>query len=438
MKKYIVKVRHSIVLAWFICLLAALFYTYEYMLRIEPGIMVDQLRGYFSLSAGGLGLLASMYYWAYTPMQLVVGIITDYFGARRVLITAIGLCVIGVFLFGYTKLYLVASAARFVTGLGSAFAFVGALKLAADWLPRRHFAFFAGLCTALGMVGAMFGETAMSFVVEHMGWHRVIAESAWLGIILVGVFAFFVYERHEVIAQYSQQRQSTNIKTLGYALRKLITNKQILQAGFLGCALYLSLSLFAEQWASVYVQKVLHVRGEEASFYVDLIFFGWLIGAPLSGYLSEKVRSRRLTLLVGSILAFFTILPVILIPRVLPPWLFGVCFLLTALFSSPQVTCFAIARDLVETRLAATAIGLMNAMVMISGMIIQPFFAYCLNWISGQHGASAAVTVYSLHSFQVALLLMPLFFIVAAIVAWRMKDSYEIGEGTKQKQRIRL
>lgn len=437
-KRFIAKAHHTLFFAWFVCSLAALFYTYEYMLRIEPGIMATDLRAYFSLSAGGLGLLASMYYWGYTPLQLVVGLITDYFGARRVLVSAIALCVIGVFSFGFTSSYLVASISRFFVGVGSAFAFVGALKLAANWLPRRHFAFFVGLSTALGMIGAMFGETAMSWVVESVGWHRVIWESVWLGIILIGLFLIFVYEKHEILTHFLRHERGVNFKTLSSSLVKLIANKTMLQAGLIGCATYLSLSLFAEQWGNLYVQKILHIDAEAASYYVDLVFFGWLIGSPFSGYLSEKVHSRRWVLLVGSILALLSFLPIVMIPTDLPSWLLATLLFLFALFCSAEINCFAIARDLVETKLAATAVGLMNAMVMVSGMIIQPLFAYCLDWFSLSHNGSAGTVVYSLHSFQKALLIIPVFLALSVITAWRMSDSYAIGEGMKQKQRIRL
>ena len=215
MKKIISAQAHkSIFIAWLICSLAALFYTYEYMLRIEPGIMTGDLQSYFSLTAGGFGLLVSMYYWGYTPLQLIVGVITDYYGARRVLIGAILACVIGVFVFGLTRSFIIASAGRLLIGMGSAFAFVGALKLGADWLPRRHYSFFVGVCVALGMLGAMFGETLMSWIVDHVGWHPVIVDSVWLGIALMAVFLLFVYEKHEVLG-HEHHVEKLGFKQLG-------------------------------------------------------------------------------------------------------------------------------------------------------------------------------------------------------------------------------
>lgn len=434
MKKFIPhKVHSSLFFAWFVCALAALFYTYEYLLRIEPGIMVKQLRLYFMISDGGLGLLASMYYWAYTPLQLIVGLITDRFGARRVLITAILACVIGTWIFGFTHNYLIASLARFLIGLGSAFAFVGALKLAADWLPRHYFSLFVGLCTSLGMLGAMFGETVMSFVVDHVGWHPVITNSVWLGIILTGIFLFCVYDKHEFTGKIKETKPF-NLRTLSYSLAKIMSSKTMLQAGLIGCVLYLSLSLLAEQWGNSYIQKALQVDAQSASYYVDMIFFGWFVGSPLNGYLSEKFGSRRRTLFYGCLLSCVMFLPVILIPTYLPHWGLATLLFLFAFFSSAEINCFAIARDLVELRLTATAVGFMNACVMVSGMIIQPFFAYCLNVLSYDH----KITHYTLADYQVALFIVPILLIIGCITALRMKDTFELGINARRLDKIHL
>lgn len=434
MKKLIAKKMHSsLFFAWFVCALATLFYMYEYLLRIEPGIMAGQLRHYFVITDGGLGLLASMYYWAYTPLQLGVGLITDRFGARRVLITAIGLCVIGTLFFGLTKSYFIASGARFLIGLGSAFAFVGALKLAADWLPRQYFSFFVGLCTALGMLGAMVGETAMSWVVDHFGWHPVVLDSVWLGFILIVVFIFTIYEKRE-FTEKSTVTKHMDFRHLVRSLSSIASSKTILQAGFVGCVLFLSLSLLAEQWGNTFFQKALHTNAQTASYYVDMIFLGWFVGSPLNGYLSEKLGSRRKMLLFGCWTSLITFIPIILYPSIMPHWALATCIFLFALFSSSQIACFAIARDLVELRLAGTALGFVNACVMVSGMIVQPLFAYTLNLLSGDH----RVDHYTTADFQIALLIIPVFLIAGIITCYFMKDSYEMGVSIRRQDKIHL
>ena len=84
-------------IAWVICALGALFYCYEYLLRIAPAVMVTPLMQTFNLHAESFGALISLYYLAYTPMQAIVGVAHDVYGPRRVLTFAVLMCLLGSF-----------------------------------------------------------------------------------------------------------------------------------------------------------------------------------------------------------------------------------------------------------------------------------------------------------------------------------------------------
>ena len=74
--------RKKAVMGWLICTLAALFYCYEYLLRIVPSVMVPKLMQNFQVNASGVGYLSTAYLLGYAPMQLWVGALTDRFGSR--------------------------------------------------------------------------------------------------------------------------------------------------------------------------------------------------------------------------------------------------------------------------------------------------------------------------------------------------------------------
>ena len=87
--------------------------------------MVGDLMENFHISASTLGILSAFYFYAYSPMQIPAGLLMDRFGARRLLTFATFICGLGGILFGFAPSLWLASLARFLMGLGSAFAFVG-------------------------------------------------------------------------------------------------------------------------------------------------------------------------------------------------------------------------------------------------------------------------------------------------------------------------
>ena len=92
-------------LAWLICGLAAFFYCYEYLLRIQQSVMIPELMVDFHVTAKDIGFLSAMYYYLYTPLQLVVAFLTDYYGSRKILLVALSSCVLGTALFGVVGIY---------------------------------------------------------------------------------------------------------------------------------------------------------------------------------------------------------------------------------------------------------------------------------------------------------------------------------------------
>jgi len=61
-----------------ICTIGALFYCYEFVLRIIPGALQSELSAAFGhISAAAFGQLSAFYYFAYSPMQMPVGMLMD-------------------------------------------------------------------------------------------------------------------------------------------------------------------------------------------------------------------------------------------------------------------------------------------------------------------------------------------------------------------------
>src|SRR3989337_3880200 len=80
-----IKTKTTPTLGWIICTLAAIFYCYEFLLRIEPSVMVKELMQTFQANATELGILYAFFYFIYTPMQVIVGLLLDLYGTRRIL-----------------------------------------------------------------------------------------------------------------------------------------------------------------------------------------------------------------------------------------------------------------------------------------------------------------------------------------------------------------
>ena len=359
---------------WVICLLAATFYCYEYLLRIEPNIMEHALRLKFNLNAAGLGWLLASYFYAYTPLQLFVGVIIDRYGCRIVLTWALMLCIIGCALFSIAPTLPLAIVGRWLLGFGSAFAFIGILRLGMAWLPPKYFAFFVGLTTALGMLGAMFGEIFLSHLLTAVSWHVVLVLSAVFGLIMLPFFMTLVREPR-VKQPWRTAHQNTMPWLTGLVV---IKRMEIWRIGFIACVLFSSLSVVAGVWGIPWIKAAYQQNTVWATGVVTAIFTGWLVGAPLIGALNTKFFSQRALLLAGSVLATVSFGFLLWGPH-LSRWALWLCLFCFGVGSSAEVLCFAMVSRMVPLRLSATAMAFTNFLVMMSGFLLQPLFAMILS-----------------------------------------------------------
>jgi len=413
-------------LGWIVCLLGAMFYCYEYFLRITPSVMSTKLMSAYHINAFVLGNLSAFYYYAYTPMQLAVGVLMDRYGPRRLLTVAILSCAIGSYLFAASTNIVVAEIGRFFVGFGSAFAFVGVLKLATLWLPKERFAMFSGVALTLGLLGAVIGDNALSRLVSHEGWRQTVTFSAAIGIVLALVVLFVVRDKGPY--HNNTNTESTNFKSILMGLFQLLKNPQMWINGIIGCLLYMPFSAFAEMWGAPFLENTHHLSSISASTAISLVFIGGAFGGPIAGWFSDKIHKRRLPIVLGGtvtavlffILIYGTSLPMSIIYGLL---------IAIGFFSSAQVLVFAIGLENSTSKLAATAIATTNMFVMLGGAVFQPVIGKILE--NGWSGATNhGIQLYAISDYQHSALVFPIAIIIAVALTVLLKETH----GKRQKQ----
>ncbi|MBX9697020.1 MAG: MFS transporter, partial [Alphaproteobacteria bacterium] len=139
-------VRRSLLLrAMTIWACGGLFYFYQFIFRVSPSVMTEELRTAFDANAYQIGNMISYYYIAYAILQIPIGLLLDRYGPRRLLTFSCLVCALGGAVFANAYTMPVASFGRFLMGAGSACAFIGTLKLATLWFPLEKVGLAAGV-----------------------------------------------------------------------------------------------------------------------------------------------------------------------------------------------------------------------------------------------------------------------------------------------------
>lgn len=391
--------------AWIVWLISALFYAAEFFQRVAPGVIAQPLSNSFNINHETLGFIISFYFWAYGIAQLPVGMLIDKYGARLCLGVAAIAVSLGTILFAVTHALWVLALARIIVGIGSAFAFVGCLKLAHFWFDSRLFPLIVGLTNTLGVIGALFGEAPFSYLVSNVGWQEALIISAMFGIFVGILILLFVRNRPEMTAI---ELQTLCRPPLWGSLKAVLKRPQSWLISIYAGIMVAPVIAFGELWAVEFLKSQYHLSVHVASGAVTAIFVGIAIGGPLHGLLSRYVGRLKVYMGACQLFATLALFGVILISGLS---YIGVTLLLFAfgLFVSSMLLSFPLHTRQVGSGLSGIAIALTNMVIMIVGSIFQPLIGDLVDVFGAAH-------------FDRALLILPVMLLVNYVFLFMIKE----------------
>ena len=160
--------------AWTIWGVASIFYAYQYILRVMPNIMLDDLMQQFEMDAAIFGQFSGIYYIGYVAMNLPLGIMLDRYGPKKVMTGCILLTVIGLLPIIFTSHWAYPILGRFLMGVGSSAAILGAFKIIRMTFAEVHFTRMLSLSVSIGLLGAIYGGGPVSLLCQSLGYKDVI------------------------------------------------------------------------------------------------------------------------------------------------------------------------------------------------------------------------------------------------------------------------
>jgi MFS family permease len=393
-----------------IYILAALFLLYEMALQVSPSIMTRDLMYDFHVGARALGIMASVYFWSYTLMQIPVGLLFDRFSGRILLTGAVFICSIGALFFALTHHVVTASFSRFLMGVGSAFAFVGTLVMAARWFSPKYFAFLVGTAQFLAALGALGGEFPLASMLIHWQWRSVMIFLGGIGIFLT-LFSFLIIRDHP-----HEERDVPKRHDLIRELKEIIRSGQTWIVALYAFCGWAPVAVFAALWGVPYLRLRFQVSNTHAAMAIALLWVGLALTSPFIGWLSDKMGRRKalLTLcpaigLISSLILFY--FPTLSFAGTWIP-LFGI-----GVAASGQILSFALVKDNNRPIVVGTAVSLNNMAVVAGGALFQPLVGLLLQkfWDGAKDGWG--VPIYSVDNYHLALLIVPLCFAMSLLTS---------------------
>lgn len=413
-----IKRTNGLTFAWIVWGLAATFYFSDYMARVAPGVMHRSLQIAFSINEAGFGILTASFYVPYIIMQIPVGLTVDRVSIRVILTVMSLITALGCVVFGLADGLLMGSVGRMLIGFSAAFAFVSSLRLATSWFPPAMLGLLAGFTQALGMLGAAAGEAPVSFLVSNIGWRHSMLVIAFLFIALAALLYQFV--RDNPTAPHYEIKEEKSISILE-SLRIILSHKQTwwnaLYAGFL----FGPTAVIGEQIGPAYLQYGRGLSAHAAAFATGLIFIGWGISGPISGWISDRIGRRKPIMIISACCGVVLSFMFVFYPEMSKTSAYTIFFLF-GLTNTGVAIAYAVSTEIHEKKVIGTSIAFTNMISIFVGATMQPLVGWLVDLAAGARGYN--VESLMLSDFQAGLRILPICSLIALILAFTVKETY--------------
>lgn len=383
-------------MAWSAWLIASLFYAYQYVLRVMPNIMLNDIMLQFNIDAAVFGQFSGAYYIGYCLMHLPVGIMLDRYGPRKVMSACILLTVIGLLPIIFSDHWIYPIVGRILIGTGSSAAILGTFKIIRMVFGEQGFTKMLSLSVSIGLAGAIYGGVPVSYFCELYGYKGVVVFFALFGILFAALTYLIVPE----IETSPKSPVLSDIKTV-------LKNPKVIMVCFFAGLMVGPMEGFADAWGSEFLNQAYGFDTHTGNYLTSMIYFGMFL-APLLSRIAEKTGSYLGTIVGAGIV--MVVVFVMLVGGMLNLNNIGVAFFIVGICCAYQILAIYVASTYVPDNVAGLTTAVANMIIMSFGYVFHSLIGLVIASF-GDYNEALSYT-YGITVVPVALLLGTVGFLV--------------------------
>lgn len=407
--------------AWTIATIAGLFYCYQFVIRVFPNVLNDDLMKTFSIDAAALGVVIGFYSWAYSGMQLPLGLAIDRMGPRILLSLSGFICGFACLIFASTTSLTLASIARFLMGMGSACGFMSAIKLGTFWFAPKDLGKVIALTMIFGTIGASLGGSPLSYLVDSIGYQGTLT---FLGLVGfgIGTLVFLLVRNSPAeiggkpkIEVYKNDHPLKDIK-------RVVLTPQAWIIAFYSMLMYAPITIMGDAWGVPFFIRSCEVNEKVAATFITTMFVGAAMGSPFFTMLSDFLKNRRIPMCVGSVAACLIYLVVFFVSGLPLVMMYGLMFF-AGFFYTSKVLSFASICEIMPAHMSGVSIAFVNMVVMSTGILFHPLIGYLLEYKGGNLFIEGT-PYYSAGDYAFALTVIPVCLLLSVFLSWLIRETH--------------
>lgn len=394
-------------IAWTVWIVASVFYGYQYILRVMPNIMMNEILQQFNIDTATFGQFSGVYYIGYSLMHLPIGIMLDRFGPKKVMPICILVTAIGLLPIIFAEFWIYPIVGRAFIGMGSSAAILGTFKIIRMTFAEKKFTRMLSLSVTIGLIGAIYGGGPVNAMCNALGYQSVTSIFAFMGVGLA-VLTYFIVPNIKT-------QQNTSIIS---DVKQVFSSPKVIAICFLAGLLVGPLEGFADVWGSEFLKQVYGFEGTMAASLPSAIFLGMCFGAPVLSLIAEKCGNYINTIIGAGVVMAISFL--VLLTGKIPASSMSILFIAVGVCCAYQIIAIYKASTYVKENVVGLTTAVANMIIMIFGYIFHTIIGWIINNMGGPTSSEAFVAGVSVIPIAITIGVIGFIFI---IIQERMKIS---------------
>jgi MFS family permease len=367
-------------------LLSTLF-CFSMFYRLTNAVIAPDLIREFHLNAERLGMLGSAFFYTFALFQIPMGVLLDRIGPRKVISFFALVGAAGAFIFACAGGFYVALVGRALLGIGMASALMGSFKVFVNRYPPRRFATLSGAIISIGTLGPILATSPLVYLNSTIGWRLTFV---YCGIITVAL-AFLLFwalreKDHEGKTETLVAPTAAQHTGLIKSIKLVFGTLSFWQIGSLAFFRYGTFVALQGVWLGPYLMDIKGFTPLTAGNILMTLSVGGAIGAPIAGYLAERIfGSTKSVILLGMSVYVLFLVPLTGVLGVGSADAYAALFILQGFFSSFGVLTYTHIKELFPLSMSGTVIAGVNFFVMAGGAVFMQLIGIIISSYSGTH-----------------------------------------------------
>jgi sugar phosphate permease len=257
--------------------------------------IASQAKEFYHVSAMAIDLFALSFLIMYLLVSIPASYIIDTWGMR--IGVGIGVTLLGIFglMKGFfAEDYHMVLIAQFGIGIGQPFVNNAMTKVGARWFPLRERGTVAGLCMLAQIMGMLLALGITPLLLGAYGMKKILM--IYAVVTVVGAITYLIFTKECPPTAPCPPGHDERMKVFA-GLKHIFKQRDmiILLTGF-----FFGMGVFNA--ITTWIEQILSPRGfssEQAGIAGSLLMFSGIIGAILMGALSDKLRKRRIFIIIA-------------------------------------------------------------------------------------------------------------------------------------------